>query len=290
MIPLSGSIEYLDGVCTFNLEFPRSLDALTWSDDRGLNVNDQELARMSNNRIHVDGPIESGTTYIIEGDQARYVSRVRRMRSGDQLVLFDGGGDEYPAVITSTGKNAVHVEVGQRREKSVETPLSITLVQGLSRGDRMDHVIQKATEVGVSRIIPVSTEFSVVRLDGKRASSRVKHWRGVAASACEQCGRNRLPEIDPPDKLLNVLGALREEPVTRIVLQPGAAKTLRSIDVADVGLVVLIGPEGGFSDQEIEHAGAAGFDAVSFGPRILRTETAAVAVLTALQTLFGDLA
>ena len=245
---------------------------------------------MSNNRIHVEGPIRPGTNYTIHGDQARYVSRVRRLRVGDELVLFDGGGGEYPATITAFARDAVNVEIGEGVERSAESPLAITLLQGLARGDRMDYVIQKATELGVTRVIPVSTEFSVVKLDDKRATKRVSHWRSVAASACEQCGRNRLPAIDPPDKLLNVLGSFRADAATRLIFRPGASQSPRNIDIGDGRLVVLIGPEGGFSEQEIENAEAAGFQAVGFGPRVLRTETAAVAILAALQTLYGDLA
>lgn len=291
-MPVSASTEYVAVGCSFNSLFREAwaVDALTWSDDRGLNVNDQERTRMSNQRIYVEGPIKPGTSFTIQGDQARYISRVRRLRAGDALVLFDGSGVEFPATITAFAKESVDVQIEECISRSAESPLAVTLVQGLSRGDRMDYVVQKATEMGVARIIPVSTDFSVVKLDDKRASKRVAHWRKVAASSCEQCGRNRLPHIDPPGSLLRVLGEFREDPVSKVVLQPGATRSLRAVDIGDGGLVVMIGPEGGFSSQELEHAGVAGFEAVGFGPRILRTETAAVAVLAAVQAMFGDLA
>lgn len=243
---------------------------------------------MSKHRLHVEGPIEPGKTLEIRGEQARYMSRVLRLRPDDEVTLFDGSGCEFPAWIRKPGKNIVAAEVGEAVDRSVESPLSVTLLQGISRGDRMDYVIQKATELGVTRVTPVHTEFSVVKLDQERAARRLRHWQGVAASACEQCGRNRLPCIDSPESLPNVLGRLRESPDDRIILQPGAPETVRSIGIAGSALHVLIGPEGGFSQQEQEHAGIAGFRPVGFGPRILRTETAAVAVLAALQSMYGD--
>lgn len=244
---------------------------------------------MPKNRLYIEGPIESGKTIDVRGDRARYVSRVLRLGPGDELTLFDGEGGEYPAVIRSLGKDRIVAEAGGRVDRSVESPLAVTLVQGISRGDRMDHVVQKTTELGVTRIVPVHTDFSVVKLDQRRAEKRWRHWRGIAASACEQCGRNRLPSIDPPGTLPNLLGECRDSAQAKLLLQPGVDATLGSIDAGDSGLIVLVGPEGGFSDLEREHAEVAGFTPVGLGPRILRTETAAVAALSALQTLYGDL-
>jgi 16S rRNA (uracil1498-N3)-methyltransferase len=244
---------------------------------------------MSKNRLYIEEPLQAGGEITLRGERARYVGRVLRLRPDDRVDLFDGSGAEFPAVISKLGKDRVDVNVTDRIERSTESSLGITLVQGLSRGDRMDHVIQKATEIGVARIIPVQTEYSVVKLDERRAEKRVLHWRGVAASACEQCGRNRLPQILPPAPFLTLIGDYLESPANRIILQPEADATLKSIGNGSSDFVVAIGPEGGFSEKEYEHAAVAGFRPVGFGPRILRTETAAVAVLAALQTLYGDL-
>jgi 16S rRNA (uracil1498-N3)-methyltransferase len=154
----------------------------------------------------------------------------------------------------------------------------------------MDFVVQKSTELGVRRITPVSSEYSVVRLDEKRTEKRVHHWRGIAASACEQCGRNTLPVIDPPVSLRNWLGEHRNNEGMRLILRPGSGTSLKSVDVSDNRLTVLVGPEGGFSDAEYDLAAATGFESAGLGPRVLRTETAALAVLTVLQSIHGDLA
>jgi len=245
---------------------------------------------MSKNRFYAEEPLQAGGEITLRGERARYVSRVLRLGQDDRIELFDGSGAQFPAVIRNISKDIVTVAVTDRCEYSTESPLSITLVQGISRGDRMDHAIQKATEVGVTRIIPVHTEFSVVKLDERRAEKRLLHWRGVAASACEQCGRNRLPQVSPPAQFLALLGEYRDVPADKIILRPAAGATLRSIGNVSSNIVVAIGPEGGFSDKEYEHAELAEFRPVSFGPRILRTETAAVAVVAALQALYGDLA
>ncbi len=245
---------------------------------------------MSINRIYIEATINVGDQIVVRGDRAHYISRVLRRRPGDMLILFDGSGAEFPAVIRSLARDRVDVSTTDRIERSAESPLAVTLLQGISRGERMDYVIQKATEVGVTRIVPVRTEFSVVRLDEKRAAKRLLHWRSVAASACEQCGRNRLPEIGLPGSLPALLGDFRQHAGTKLILRPDADETLGSAKIDDNEVTVLIGPEGGFSDTEYENAEAAGFSAVRCGPRILRTETAAVAALAALQALYGDLA
>lgn len=245
---------------------------------------------MSRNRIYIEEPIKVGDEIVVRGDRAHYVSRVLRLKPDDMLILFDGSGAEFPAAISALARDRIDVSILDRLERSAESPLAITLLQGISRGERMDYVIQKATEVGVTRIIPVKTEFSVVKLDEKRARKRLLHWRSVAASACEQCGRNRLPEVDLPASLPALLGVFRQRAGTKLILRPDAERTLGSAGIIDNDVVVLIGPEGGFSDIEHENAEAAGFSAARCGPRILRTETAAVAVLAALQALYGDLA
>lgn len=249
-----------------------------------------EFELMSRTRVYTDQIMQAENELVLRGDQARYVSRVLRLRVEDQLTLFNGRGGEYDASIISLGKKDVGVRVTGYRDCSVESPLNIHLVQGISRGERMDFVMQKATELGVLRISPVHAEFSVVKLDAKRADKRMQHWRGIAISACEQSGRNRLPQIDDPLPIRNWFGENLGGCSTRLVMRPGANSSLGTLRPADNELIVLVGPEGGFSAAEYEMADAAGFREVGFGPRILRTETAALAVLAALQALYGDLA
>lgn len=244
---------------------------------------------MSVIRLYVNTPIVAGQAVVLDDARARYVSRVLRRRTGDDIVLFDGSGSEYLGTITSLGRNAATIDVTDEVEAKRESPLQVHLLQGISRGDRMDHVVQKTTELGVVRITPVLTEYSVVKLTSERAEKRAHHWRGIVASACEQSGRNILPVVDEPVALRDALGGFVGQPGTRIFLDPRGAAGPLACPPADEQLVLLIGPEGGFSAEECELAGAAGFAATKFGPRILRTETAAVAALAVLQSHFGDL-
>lgn len=239
-------------------------------------------------RLYVPAPLVAGAELRLDSERSHYVSRVLRARPGDALVLFDGRGGEHAARIAGLSKHAVTLSVGEHREGVPESPLHIHLLQGISRGDRMDWAVQKATELGVARIAPVLTEFSVVRLDDERALRRVAHWTKIAQAACEQCGRNVVPVIDPARRLGAVLDAASS--ATRILLQPGASRPLSAVSPAGDGIELLIGPEGGLSDSEREQAEAAGFEPRSLGPRILRTETAAIAALAILQAQLGDLA
>jgi 16S rRNA (uracil1498-N3)-methyltransferase len=186
-------------------------------------------------------------------------------------------------------KSAVTLQLGNSREVGTESPLKIHLVQGISRGERMDFVVQKATELGVERITPVLTDYGVVKLDGERAVKRRDHWAGVAASACEQSGRTRPPAIDAPVLLKKWFGERPADADADLVLRPGAETPLPRFTPPATGVCVLVGPEGGFSDTEYEDAEIAGFEAVSLGPRILRTETAAAAAIAVLQARWGDL-
>ena len=241
-------------------------------------------------RLYVDTPLVAGSRVALPEAAARHVGRVLRSRPGDELVLFDGSGDEYPATIERVSKQAVLVQVGARRERDVESPLAVRLIQGVSRGDRMDTVVQKSTELGVRRITPLLSEHSVVRLDEERAQKRVAHWRRVAESACEQCGRNRPPRVDPPATLPAVLAGDPPPGAVRLLLSTAATD---GIDLPrqprPAGVELLIGPEGGFSAAEAALARDAGFRGVSLGPRVLRTETAAIAALALLQAAWGDL-
>ena len=238
-------------------------------------------------RVHVEEPLAAGRSYLVGGTAANHVSRVLRLREGDELTLFDGRGGEYAARIASFSKDAVQVEVQEHRAVERESALDLTLVQGVSRGERMDIVMQKATELGVRRIVPVLTERTVVKLDDRQSERKVQHWRAIVISACEQCGRNRVPDVASPLGFHETLRALDAD-ATRVLLSP--AGTLRARDLARPSKVtLLVGPEGGLSDNEQYAAVAAGFQQVQLGPRILRTETAALAALAALQHDFGDL-
>jgi 16S rRNA (uracil1498-N3)-methyltransferase len=239
-------------------------------------------------RVFIDAPLEPGSRVTLEGNAASHVTRVLRLRVGDALTLFNGRGGEYAASIDKSHGGEVIVAIGEHSPVERESPFSLTLAQGVSRGERMDLVVQKATELGVARLLPVLTERSVVRLDAQQADRRSNHWRAIAIAACEQCGRNHLPEVALPAPLREVL----RQPAgdrARLLLSPDAGLRIEDVARPVTGVTVLIGPEGGLSDQEQTDARAAGFTAVHLGPRILRTETAAIAALTLLQREFGDL-
>jgi len=241
-------------------------------------------------RVYVDTPVVAGKRLVVEGSAANHITRVLRLRSGDELTVFDGSGGEFGARIEEFRKDSVVIGVDDHRTlEDRESPLSLTLAQGVSRGERMDWIIQKATELGASRIVPVFTRRSVVRLDDKQAKRKLQHWRAITVAACEQCGRNRLPDLATPVEFFDVLPATFTPGSTRLLLSPHAE--LRIDDLHDIqgGVTVLIGPEGGLDEVEQEAAIAAGFKAVRMGPRTLRTETAAIAALTILQRYFGDL-
>jgi 16S rRNA (uracil1498-N3)-methyltransferase len=290
-------------------------------------------------RVYVDAPIVAGKRLILEGSASNHVARVLRLRVGEAVTVFNGSGGEFDARIEAIQKETVAVTVEQHRALDRESPLSITLAQGISRGERMDWVIQKATELGTSRIVPVFTKRSVVRLDEKQAERKLQHWRAIAVAACEQCGRNQIPELAAPVdfyELLELLAApgaeeskVRPEagpepsasmwttpsadaggqadlaaaagargaptaasvagPLTRLLLSPHGEARLADLEGLGAGIVLLIGPEGGLEDAEQEAALNAGFKAVRVGPRVLRTETAAIAALTIIQQRFGDL-
>lgn len=239
-------------------------------------------------RVHVPGPLSPRAHYTIEGDAANHITRVLRLEPGAPLTVFDGRGGEYSARIESFRKASVLIEVQERSSSSRESSLSLTLAQGVSRGERMDWVVQKATELGVTSIIPVLTERTVVKLDTKQSGRKLSHWQGIAVAACEQSGRDRLPHIVAPlaldDFLLDI-----DPQSTRVLLSPTGTQRVPDLKTSERRIVVLIGPEGGLSEIEQRSAIGAGFIAVRMGPRVLRTETAAVAALTLLQHQFGDL-
>jgi len=237
-------------------------------------------------RVYVDTALIPGSLVELPPDTASHLARVLRARSGDELILFNGDGREFNGAIESVRGSRVSASVGESRPVDRESPLAITLVQCVPRGDRMDFIVQKATELGVARIVPVLSQRSVVRLDKAQAESKAVHWRAVAVSACEQCGRNRLPEILPLTDLAHFLGVGGGDE-TRLLLCPGEG--LRLAELPRPGAVtLLVGPEGGFADDEAEAAQAAGFRPLRLGPRVLRSETAGLAALAAMLALWGD--
>jgi 16S rRNA (uracil1498-N3)-methyltransferase len=220
---------------------------------------------------------------------ARHVAALR-LQLGDPLTLFSGDGFESAAVLTGIGKRGVTAAVRERRAIDRESPLEVRLAQGVCAGDRMDLVLQKATELGVAAIQPVVTARSVVRLSTERQERRESHWQNVVIAACEQCGRNRVPRVAPSLGFGQFFGELPGAPAeagTRVLLAPDGEATVRSL-MPRAPVTVLIGPEGGLAPEEREIAVAAGFVTMRFGPRVLRTETAPLAALAAMQALYGD--
>jgi 16S rRNA (uracil1498-N3)-methyltransferase len=270
-------------------------------------------------RVYVDTALIPGSVVELPRDTASHLARVLRARSGDELILFNGDGREFRGAIEAVRGARVSAAVGDGRPVDRESPLKISLVQCVPRGDRMDFIVQKATELGVARIMPVLSQRSVVRLDPDQAESKAMHWRSVAVSACEQCGRNRLPLIEAPQPLLAYLGACAPSAGNRWVFEPDSVQRPDLASPADAAppsragtspspqgapplhhaaphsdqtpraAEIAIGPEGGFAPEELEAFRIAGFSAARLGPRVLRTETAAIAALVWLQSRFGDL-
>ena len=251
---------------------------------------DKKLAAKPGARFHFQGRLGNGSEVQLHPDAAHHAVRVLRLAVGEPVVLFDGRGGEFEARITRIDRGQVSVKTGAHRDIERECRLHIVLVQGLSGGDRMDITLQKAVELGVAAIQPVATERSVVKLKDERAQRRAEHWQNLVISACEQCGRNRVPEVLPllnlPDWLAQ-LNALAANDEARLLLSPAATVPLKEL-APPARMMLLIGPEGGLSPAETQLAQSRGFRPVRLGPRILRTETAALATLSAIQALWGD--
>jgi 16S rRNA (uracil1498-N3)-methyltransferase len=238
--------------------------------------------------VFIEAPLKSGARVKLSGSAAGHVTRVLRLRSGEPLTLFNGTGAEFSGRIEATYGGTVTVAVEEERHADRESALALTLAQGISRGERMDLVVQKATELGATGIIPLLTERSVVRLDTQKAARKLEHWRAIAIAACEQSGRNRIPELAAPMDLASFLRA-DTHAAAKLLLSPGAQLRIPDVPRPQGAVIVLIGPEGGLTEEEQSHARQAGFTGVRLGPRVLRTETAAIAALTLLQREFGDL-
>jgi len=243
-------------------------------------------------RIHVAADLADGTRVELGPRAAAHLLRALRMQNGDALNVFDGRGAEHAATIEVGRGDRVEVRIGAALAATPESPLAITLAQGISRGERMDYAIQKATELGVRRIVPLLCERSVVRLDADQARAKLDHWQGVAIAACEQCGRAVLPAIDAPRRLIDHLAGSAPAAGSaqlRLVLVPDASEGLRQLPAEVTAVELLIGPEGGLCEQETRLATGRGYRGLRLGPRVLRTETAAAAAIAVLQALRGDL-
>ena len=239
------------------------------------------------NRLYTDCKLDPEQQVQLSGKRVHYLQRVLRLGKEDSIVLFNGDGFDYAATINSIDRDSALIKVSARLPAVGESPLEISLVQAVTRGERMDTSLQKATELGVSEIQPLMTERVEVKLSGKRLEKRMQHWHGVIISACEQSGRARVPVLHPPALLRDWLTTAR--PAQSRVLQPRADESLLSNLLPHQPVALLIGPEGGFSDTEVLLMKAAGIMPVHFGPRILRTETAGPAAVAAIQALVGDM-
>ncbi len=236
-------------------------------------------------RFYVDADLRAGATCELPEETAHHAANVLRVRAGEEVTLFNGRGGEFAARVTSLQKKKVLIDIESHKPVERESPLHVVLVQGVSSGERMEFTIRKAVELGVAEIRPVLTASSVSRPKGERAASRQAHWQRIAISACEQCGRNTLP---PVREIGPVPGGPFEEAALRLLLSPSASVPLSRILENERPIVVAAGPEAGFDAQDEAAFVKAGFQPVSMGPRVLRTETAALAALAALNALAGD--
>lgn len=238
-------------------------------------------------RIHSPEPLVAGTEVPLSATAAVHLQRVLRLSPDAALTLFDGRGGEYRARLSRMDRGGVHAAVLEHLPIERESSLRVTLGQGISRGERMDYVIQKAVELGVAAVQPLLSARCVVQLKGERQARRLAHWRGIAIAACEQCGRNTVPEIAAPLALSDWLAEADETP--GLLLDPDAERSVADLSLSGGAVRLLVGPEGGLTEAECKAARQAGFIGLRLGPRVLRTETAPVAALAALQALWGDL-
>jgi 16S rRNA (uracil1498-N3)-methyltransferase len=239
-------------------------------------------------RIHVAGPLAPGREITLPEQAGQHLVRVLRLEVGASFVIFDGGGGEFTAEIAAAGRQ-VRARVLDHDAVERESPLDITLLQGIARGERMDLIVQKSTELGITRIVPVIAERSVVKVDARLRERKREHWQSIAISACEQCGRNRVPPVAQPQSLGDAMKSLPAGSV-RCLLAADGHESLAGVaaTAAHRPIVLLIGPEGGLADTEQSYSLAQEFVACRLGPRIMRTETAGLAALAALQAAAGD--
>jgi 16S rRNA (uracil1498-N3)-methyltransferase len=243
---------------------------------------------MANLRFFTDSPLALNADIQLSENAAAHATRALRLNVGDNAIIFNGDGFDYACTLTSVKKNTVTAKITSANAISNESLLNITLLQGISSGDRMDFTIQKAVELGVKKIQPINSQRSVVKLTQERAEKRIEHWQNVAISACEQSGRAFVPKVLPPLSLENWLSQNPYNNTLRILLNPVGAKRLEEIEKPASTIELLIGAEGGLSQAEIDLASAQHFQSIVLGPRILRTETAALTAISVMQALWGD--
>lgn len=236
-------------------------------------------------RLYVSEPLNCGQHLELDDDGAHYVRTVLRLAKDDKIVLFDGRGADFLSVLLEVSRNRVAVAVEQRQPRDVESPLTVCLGLGMARGDRMDLSVQKAVELGVNQITPIETERCLVQLKGDKRVQRFTHWQRIIQHAAEQSGRTVLPELSPITPLHQWVGSQQG---LRLFLDPYAKASLADLQPENMQVTLLTGPEGGFAEHEREAARAAGFIPVRLGSCILRTETASLAALSAVQMLWGD--
>lgn len=242
---------------------------------------------MKSIRIYQVGEFTQGQFVELSPEAVQHVSVVLRMKPGQHLVLFNGNNQEYAAIIHDVQKRKVIVSIERVSSVNRESPRQLHLAQALSKGDKMEFVVQKATELGVTSITPILTSRCVVKLDADRLAKKRSQWQAIAIAACEQSGRNTIPIIYDPCSLIEYVEQLQVK--NKFILFPGADKSWRDYITIEGAIALLIGPEGGFDEAEINIALQAQFKPLSLGPRILRTETAALAALSILQAVMGDL-
>lgn len=241
------------------------------------------------NRAFVDTPLSAGLRFALPEQVTAHWLRVLRMQVGDTAVVFNGTGMDADVTLQTLDKRGAQVEVVQVRDGIPESPFRITLLQGVARGEKMDLILQKAAELGVHAFVPVFSDRSEVKLDGERAAKRLQHWRGVVVAACEQSGRSVVPQVSAPVALQAACAGLAGD--HRLILDPEAQTTARTVLPAGAdACVIAVGPEGGWSARDMTVLQTQGFTGVQLGPRILRTETAGIAAIAALQSHHGDLA
>jgi 16S rRNA (uracil1498-N3)-methyltransferase len=236
-------------------------------------------------RFYFDAPLRAGSACTLPEDAAHHAIHVLRLRGGENITVFNGRGGEFAARIASIQRLRISVDVLEHRAIERESPLCVTLVQGASAGDKMDSTLRKAVELGVAEVQPVLAARSVARPKGERAEGRRAHWQKIVIAACEQCGRNQIPQVHP---LIALPDYRATSDAARILLSPRAALKLSRAAEGSSAFVVAAGPEAGFTTEEEAALVSAGFVPASLGPRVLRTETAAVAALAALNALRGD--
>lgn len=240
-------------------------------------------------RCAVPLALQAGQTLSLPEEAANHLVRVMRLREGDTCVLFNGDGHDYSATLVAVGKRDAQVRIDQAIPLTNESALRIVLLQGVARGEKMDLILQKATELGVAAVIPVNAERTEVKLDAARAEKRVAHWHSVVQSACGQSGRAVIPAVAAPLALASALGNLPVDSL-RLTLDPEGSHRLSTLQAAPAGgIVIAIGPEGGWSPRDRDQLSGAGFQGLQLGPRILRTETAGLAAIAALQARLGDM-